>query len=278
MKKNIKFILVAIMAMMVGFSKAGNVTMPAGWYYFTFADKRENSNLYTAEIFNDIHNGTRTDEGGSMSYDMLTLDDDRECNVGVSQNSGTKKQFYTSGSDTLKTLAIYIEYAFTIDDGNNFLQVRGGAASGSQGNFTGWRKYSAPTDLGSGNYVCHVTNEGYTWETSSSSNKIPSCYGQTVSIRLRYTAASHGEVTESTGTIPSGSEVSEGTSVTLTATPSSEAYVFAYWTDANSDIVSHSAIYTFKMPASNYSLTAHFTAAGSDPTISGCADCFLVAP
>lgn len=283
MKKNIKFILVAIMAMMVGnnMSAAEDVIMKAGIYIFDF--KGCNPKAWGVNLFNDASNAKYSNNSNyAPDTEIVLYSSAGSCNDNVNR-SNYREYSSKDGANAQEFIIIEVKadgYKYTTDW--KFIQCETGT-SGSKSWNTGWKEYTAPTKHSTGGgkdyYYCEVTwngsTFGYDWRTSAEKS-LPACLSSLPV--LSYTAGPHGSVLESTGTISSGEGVTANTSVTLTATPESASYVFAYWTDANSDIVSHSAIYTFKMPASNYSLTAHFTAAGSDPTISGCGDCFLVAP
>ena len=58
------------------------------------------------------------------------------------------------------------------------------------------------------------------------------------------------------GTVTGDGTFAEGSSVTVTATPSG-SHIFFNWTQ-NGRVVSTSASYTFSMPSANTTLTAHF--------------------
>ena len=59
------------------------------------------------------------------------------------------------------------------------------------------------------------------------------------------------------GTVSGGGTFAEGSSVTVTATPTG-SHSFVNWTQ-NTKVVSTSANYTFTMPSANVTLVAHFT-------------------
>ena len=58
------------------------------------------------------------------------------------------------------------------------------------------------------------------------------------------------------GTVSGAGTFAEGSSVTVTATPTG-SHSFVNWTQ-NTKVVSTSASYTFTMPSANVTLTAHF--------------------
>lgn len=87
-------------------------------------------------------------------------------------------------------------------------------------------------------------------------------YGEVVSSALTFAADEGGAVVSATAggeDISSGDAVFSGTSVTLTAGANTN-YVFINWTNNNNNdaVVSTNAVFTFSMPATATSYTAHF--------------------
>lgn len=68
------------------------------------------------------------------------------------------------------------------------------------------------------------------------------------------------------GTVTGGGSYSEGTQVTLTATPAS-GFQFDSWVDADGEVVSNTSNYTFVVGSSNVSFTAVFKAAPTSTPI-----------
>lgn len=106
------------------------------------------------------------------------------------------------------------------------------------------------------------TNATTTFVMPAEDVTITANYGEVVSSALTFSAVEGGSITSATAggnAISSGAEVISGTSVTLTAEANSN-YVFINWTDDNNSdaVVSTNAAFTFSMPATATSYTAHF--------------------
>lgn len=263
--KTMKKISLAVAMILCSLSAWGaNITMPKGVYYFDFSGFSDNDNIFEVQVFNNIN-----------SVEYITFSNVLACNSGVTPDA-SDKHLYRNLTTGFSNLAIEITTAYSAGDGDGFIQVRHGA-NNSNTSWAGWFDYTAPTEIGAGTYVCKVTPSGYTWGTSGAD--YPACVSGLVTPTLTFSANANGSIITHTAggsVVNSGVEVDSGTAVVLTA-QADKGYEFAYWTN-NGEIYSRNANLSFSMPSTSMTLVANFTAAGTDPSISGCADCFLVAP
>lgn len=248
MKKNIKMILAATLLLMCGNVLATDVTLPAGTYYFDFTSL----DIKAVEVFNNA----------TESY--VSFDGTNPLNAGITKSS--YKQYQKSG---MTYLVLTLTNAVTISDSNDFLQYQN-----TSNVWSSWWKWSRTnlTDLGTNEYLCVVTSDGFAWQTSG---PIPS-----TTPRLTIAAGANGTLGACTagGTAISGTaEITAGTSVHLIANADND-YSFYGWVRADGSVASTLADYVFSMPSSSLSLTATFYSNNTDPSISGCEGCFKRKP
>ena len=276
MKKSIKIWLIAAMAAVSG-SVWGDVTIPAGRYYFDCTTEIRKDNTYLWEI-NVFYNA-------NSSGTHMTFTESTGCN-----ESGVKKDnaYRIKDDDNSKPLTyFYVDVtSYTVGNGAFIQSLINTTHSGGWG---GWQNYESAGALpGESNkigktdddrdiYLCIMHSNGsYEWSTDNAD--LPVCAGSDPVLKFR-AADAHGTITTHTVngvSTPSNSAVTSGSSVILVATPA-EGYKFRDWTDASSNVVSTNATYAFTI-TSSVNLTANFEVDNTDPAISGCSGCFRVAP
>ena len=248
MKKNIRMILAATLLLMCGKVLATNVTLPAGTYYFDFT----NVDIKEVEVFNNA------------SSSAVSFDGSNPLNDGITQAS--YKQYQKSG---MTYLVLTLTSSVTIDSSNDFMHYQN-----TSNQWSSWWKWSSTnlTDLGTNEYLCVVTSDGFAWQTTGT---IPS-----TTPRLTIAAGANGSLGACTagGSAISGTtEIEPGTSVHLIANADGD-YSFYGWVRADGSVASTLADYVFSMPSSSLSLTATFYSDNTDPSISGCDGCFRIEP
>lgn len=248
MKKNIRMMFAATLLLMCGKVLATDVTLPAGTYYFDFTSV----DIKEVEVFNNA------------SSSAVSFDGSNPLNAGITQ--AQYKQYQKSG---MTYLVLTLTSSVTIDSSNDFMHYQN-----TSNQWSPWWKWSRTnlTDLGTNEYLCVVTSDGFAWQTTGS---IPS-----TTPRLTIAAGANGTLGACTagGSAISGTtEIEAGTSVHLIANADND-YSFYGWVRADGSVASTLADYVFSMPSSSLSLTATFYSNNTDPSISGCEGCFKRKP
>jgi hypothetical protein len=109
---------------------------------------------------------------------------------------------------------------------------------------------SSARNLGPGSYTANI-NFNNTTNNQGNTTRAATLVVNPKQYKLSVTASPTAD-----GTVSGAGTFSEGSSVTVTATPNG-SHAFVNWTQ-NTKVVSTSASYTFTMPSASTTLTAHF--------------------
>jgi hypothetical protein len=266
MKKNLKtWLVVAITAISANVWGTDQI-FPAGTYYFDFTEV----SACQIDIFNNVTYGYVYGSSTSMAEADVTFDDSNALNDNVSK---TRYSSYSAKEGNLTYLVLKLEKSMSIGNNIAFFQFK---LSGGGNTWlpSGWQKYTDKdlTNLGTDEdkkFYGKVSNTGVTWQTSGS---LPSS-----TPKLTLSAGANGALGDDCTYGGGTTDVTAGTSVHLVAEPD-EHYTFGGWVRADGSVASYLAEYDFTMPSTSLSLTATFYADNTDPSISGCAGCFRIAP